>query len=466
MTRTPRSAPLLLCIALILLTTVVTSAAPDTVVARTSPPPARAQTVAKLPAPLSITAADSDSGGPVGTAFVIADMAADVARPAVAYNTQDQEYLVVWQTQGSTNPGNIWSTRVARDGRHLGNYQVEAGGGAIRSNPDVVYNPEYNDYYVVWQHEVSGRAGIRGKHFTPGGTVYNSLEISLGPELANCTEPAIAYASNPTPTDERFVVVWERHVDSNLSSDIEGQVLTNGGGYAGSNFLVDAGTTTRSYSQPDIAYNLSRNEYLVVYTWHDKVGPNYDVLGRILSRSGGVLSDPAYLIGYQTVDEWAPAVAALPTVANYGGYVVAWEVRYAANDGDIYARHVPGRMAADPSEVLGDVQVVSELNREQVAPAIAANQSNHHYLVSWAEQREAPFDSNTAVRGRELAEDATVWGAYQWQGGAFSGDVAVAAGPVGGFLTAWTETGLFAATDIFGRLWGRRVYVPLVLRNP
>ena len=38
------------------------------------------------------------------------------------------------------------------------------------------------------------------------------------------------------------------------------------------------------------------------------------------------------------------------------------------------------------------------------------------------------------------------------------------AGPVGGFLTAWTEMGLSAATDINGRLWGRRVYIPLVLR--
>jgi len=35
---------------------------------------------------------------------------------------------------------------------------------------------------------------------------------------------------------------------------------------------------------------------------------------------------------------------------------------------------------------------------------------------------------------------------------------------VGGFLTAWTEMGLSAATDIHGRLWGRRVYIPLVLR--
>jgi len=256
-------------------------------------------------------------------------------------------------------------------------------------------------------------------------------------------------------------------VVGSVSSDIEGQVLTNGGALAGGNFLIDASTFSRSYSQPDIAYNLSRNEYLVVYTWHDKVTPNdnYDIVGRILERTGGVLSNPAYLIGYQTVDEWSPAVAALPTVPNYGGYVVTWEMRYTPTDGDIHARYVPGRMAVDPGAVLGPYIVVSDVGQNQVAPAIAANPSNRHYLVSWAEQLAAPFGSNTGIRGRELAGDGALWGMYQWLGGSFSAHAAVAAGRTGDFLTAWTETGLSGATDIYGRLWGRRLYIPLVVRN-
>ncbi|MBN1247352.1 MAG: hypothetical protein JXC32_06820 [Anaerolineae bacterium] len=460
MTGMDRFARVLVCIVMMLLVvpTIASAAEP--------PPGVDRQPVTQLQHPLLVTAAGSDGGGPVGTEFTVADLTANVARPAIAYNSQAREYLVVWQTEGATNPGSIWATRVAADGRWLGNYEVEVGGGALRSHPDVAYNSQDNDYYVVWQHDTGTRVTIRGKPFAPGGPDYGSVQLTGGAALKDCFEPAIAYATNPNPSDHRFIVVWERHVVASVSSDIEGQVLTNGGAYAGDNFIIDQGTTTRSYSQPDIAYNLSRNEYLVATTWHDKVAPNYDILGRILSRTGGVLSDPAYLIGYHTPDEWAPAVAALPTVANYGGYVVAWELRHTPAEGDIYARYVPGRMAFDPTAQLGNVVIVSNVGREQVAPAIAANTSNRHYLVSWAEQFESPFDANTGIRGRELAADATVWGPVQWLGGAFSAHPAVAPGQRGDFLTAWAEGGLFGASDIHGRLWGRRVYLPLVVRRP
>jgi len=163
--------------------------------------------VAVLPA--LVTAASSNSGGPIGSQFTVANISADVARPSIAYNTQDHEYLVVWQTQGSTNPGNIWATRIAADGRWIGNYQVEAGGSVTRSHPDVAYNSQDNDYYIVWQHDTGSRVTIRGKPLKRDGSVYGntSMQLSSGVALKDCFEPAIAYAINPSPSDHRFIVV-------------------------------------------------------------------------------------------------------------------------------------------------------------------------------------------------------------------------------------------------------------------
>ena len=41
----------------------------------------------------------------------------------------------------------------------------------------------------------------------------------------------------------------------------------------------------------------------------------------------------------------------------------------------------------------------------------------------------------------------------------------LAAGPTGDFLVPYDEAGLFGGVDIWGRLWGRRIYVPLVIKQ-
>ncbi len=409
-------------------------------------------------APASV-AAVTGSGVPVGSTFRIDAMATAVSHPAVTYNSYAHEYLVVWQTD-APNAGNIWAARVARDGRVLGTYEVESGGGVTRSNPDVAYNEQDHDYYVVWQYQDGAYMRIRGKPFNPTGPIYGSIQLSTGAALKNCYEPAIAYASSA----HTFIVVWERHVVASLASDIEAQILTGGGAFSGGNFFIKQGTINNSHSQPDVAYNRSRNEYLVVWTWHDAVSPNDDILGRIVTRDGVLLGNELY-VGYHTPPEVAPAVAGMPTTTNNGSYLVAWQLAYTATDHDIYARTIPGRIGVDPALPVGNVVLVAATGQNETVPAAAANEPTDRYLVTWTEDYAPPFTVNTGIKGRELTLAGTLDGAAKWAGGAFSGHSAVAAGPTGDFLVPYDEAGLFGGVDIWGRLWGRRVYVPLVLKK-
>ena len=378
----------------------------------------------------------------------------------MAYNSHDQEYLVVWQTD-APNAGNIWAARVARDGRVLGNYDVESGGGVTRSNPDVAYNEQDHDYYVVWQVQDGTYMRIRGKPFDPTGPPYGSMQLSTGAALKNCYEPAIAYASSAY----KFIVVWERHVVASLASDIEAQILTGGGAFSGGNFFIKQGTINNSHSQPDVAYNRSRNEYLVVWTWHNAVGPDDDILGRVVTRDGVILGTKDIAVRYYPGAEVNAAVAGMPTTVNNGGYLVAWQIAYSATDHDILARTIPGRIGVDPALTLGAVIFPANSTTDETVPAVAANEGNGRYLVTWTEDYAPPFIVNTGIKGRELTLAGAIDGAAEWAGGAFSGRSAVAAGPTGDFLVAYDEAGLFGGVRIWGRLWGRRVYVPLVLKQ-
>ena len=372
-------------------------------------------------APASVDAA-TGSGVPVGSTFPIDAMATNVSYPAVAYNSHDQEYLVVWQTD-APNAGNIWAARVARDGRVLGNYDVESGGGYTRSNPDVAYNEQDHDYYVVWQYQDGTYMRIRGKPFDPTGPTYGGMQLSTGAALKNCYEPAIAYASSA----HSFIVVWERHVTSSLASDIEAQILTGGGSFDGNNFFIKQGAINNSHSQPDVAYNRSRNEYLVAWTQRIATGPEYDVIGRIITHNGVLLGNDL-LIGWTTKPDRSPAVAAIPTVPNYGGYLVAWELESAAGNHDIYVRAVPGRAGIDPALPFGTTIPLGNSVADEKLPAIAGSEAGDRYLVTWSEAYPPPFTANVGIRGREAAPDGKALGSVLWAGGAFSGRSAVAAG--------------------------------------
>lgn len=131
--------------------------------------------------------------------------------PSVAYNSHDDEYLVVYSNLWPGGMEDIAAQRVrAVDGVLKSWANVATGAGEDRSRPDVAYNPERNEYliaYVFVGYAQPHPPQIRGKV-----AAASLAGINPKPESVLCCEPTgspqqvgVAVAAGP---DEYLITFW------------------------------------------------------------------------------------------------------------------------------------------------------------------------------------------------------------------------------------------------------------------
>jgi hypothetical protein len=387
----------------------------------------------------------------------------DQVSPSVAYNPHRQEYLVVWHNERPVYP-DIQAQRVGKNGQLVGGpFYIAGGPGEQRRYPDVAYNVKQQEYLVVWESiPDTGQANIYAQRVGPtGGLNGSEFYLGAGWALVNRYTPAVAYGY----TSDSYMVVWERVVQNAVSGDIEGQVIPGSGIPILLNFIIAEGKTTVDHSEPDIAYNRSRNEYLVVWTRLDKNAmPNVkDVWGQALTAGGGTQGNDFY-VGYHTSDDYNPSVAGRPTSPDYGGFYVVWEMEYSTSDLDIYGKSVTWNgtnyvIAATYHEISTASYVDSE-------PAIAYSEDNDQFFVAWKRIMNQAW-GNTNIRGQVFNPSRSVVAHESLVGAVYYAEhPAVAAGPTGDFLTVWDDYPWSADRDVYGRIWGIRIYLPAAMRLP
>jgi hypothetical protein len=407
---------------------------------------------------LHASSAASGGGGPVGGPFQISDVASyDALRPSVAYNSQRDEYLVVWWNDRPVND-EIQGQRVSSGGELIGPpFFIAAGPGGTRRWPDVAYNKQHDEYLVVWETDwhVQARrvAGV-------GGAVGAEVTIAVGGTgVGYYDEAAVAYAN----TADRYVVVF-RHVQwppvaYGIYFDVREWDLT-----PVVQALVQPHSPSALPEVPDLAYNRTRNELLVV--WQELVfvpSANYGIFGRRLRMAGPAVPGPlgaAFAIASKQEDETEPAVAAIPKPAGVGEYMVVYEIATSSTTRAIAAQ----RVAGDSSTLLGLPLAISDpyLSPPQdcTDPSVAANGAANRYLVVWTND----YPASTGIRGQAVSSGGELLGDRTAIGGHSADNAAVAGGPLSDFLVALDDydSGKYSVS---GRLWGNRVYVPLILRN-
>lgn len=424
--------------------------------------PTRALPPAEADLPVQGFNAASAGGGPIGYSFTIIDESETEVNPAVAYSSDREEYLVVWYND---RPGNddIRAQRVSKDGTLVGGaFYISAGSGADRRYPDVAYNSKNNQYLVVWEHyESASGYSIHARRVSGTGQVLDSMDIVVrgpGYNLYTPAEPAVAYAY----TSDKYLVVWqETWHPTPISKNIEGQVVSSSGSLE-SSATISQDTGNGDYrDEPDVAYNRSRNEYLVVWQQRDHTVNEYDIYARRVQGNGTPMSPASIAIDTDPADQLNPAAAAIPTEPNKGYYLVVYEDHTNAGDADIYARKVKGEGTTD-----GNLFHISRPNEDQSHPAVAGNESNQQYLVAWTHEDYSPPFIFDGIVGRAVSIDGTLLNDETALGGIDADNAAIASGPTGDFLVAFDDQPLLASSrGIYGQLWGNRVYLPLALRN-
>ncbi len=392
------------------------------------------------------------AGAPFGSNFPISELSGDQVRPAVAYNSQQQEYLVVYQNEWT--PKSIYGQRVAKNGSRFGppfNVFVGPGDG---TKPAVVYNSQHNQYLAVWKHNGPYEWGIRGVILSATGTpLSGQIRImQTNVPTSDYDQPAVAYAY----TADRYLVVFRFN---NLSGgkSILGQALMSDGSLDGISFEVVPYTADR-LEHLDLAYNRARNEFLVVWQQAAAIFGNWDIYGRRVKMAGGAgVLGGSIALSTLSNEETAPAVAAIPIPAGLGQYLVVFEQRYTPSDRDIMARQVAG----DGS--LGLNFAISTAAEDQSNPAVAGNESAQQYLVAWTQSFQ--LLANTTIHGMAFSMGGNAMSQDTVLGGLFGDHAAVASGWGGDYLAAFDDQPLLGDRDIYGQLWGNRLFLPLVVKN-
>jgi len=407
----------------------------------------------------------ASGGGPIQESIIIADESKEEVNPAVAYNPDREEYLVVWYNDRA-GCDDIQAQRVASNGDLVGGgFYVSAGCDDDRRNPDVAYNSTQKQYLVVWEvKDGMGFNGIHGRLVSGTGAVQGTTDIEIRgtSSLATPAHPSVAYAS----TTNNYLVVWsETWHPSPLDKDIVGQVISASGGLDGGNFTISDDAGTGEYREsPDVAYCRSRNEHLVA--WRQRTGGgDYDIHARRVAGNGNVLGS-AVSVSTLGHNEEGPAVAALPLTNNEGDYLVAWEIDTGGDRG-VMARSV--HVATDASFSLGLYKIVANEAGDEINPDVAGTESGEQYLMVWKQTYEVDLGGGfglvyQAIVGRHLATDGSVVGDDLTYIGGFDATHGVtSAGPRGDFLVAYDDH--INNSNIYGRLWGNRIYLPVVLRS-
>ncbi len=262
--------------------------------------------------------------------------------------------------------------------------------------PDVAYNSQDDEYLVVFEWEDTGSGGGRD---LASIVVDSNGQAALSPngvatsDIYTDTRPAVAY----NPTNNTYLVVWERSPGSDGSKDIWGAILHSSGAVSGTAFAIDTTGTAQEY--PDVAYSTAVGRYLVVY--EDNLGaepPN--IWSRSLDDLGS--SGQFRLISGDVAAQTRPAVAAN---GSNGRWLVAWRDSrdYATTGYDIYVQQV--QFSAPSLSLWGGQLHIGAFWGYADQPDVAWGQigsGDGEFLTVWAE--------NDLVYGQRVAADSVLAG--------------------------------------------------------
>jgi hypothetical protein len=373
--------------------------------------------------------------------------------PAVAYNPNHDEYLVVWENNW---PGrDIYAQRVSSRGELLSWFSVASGAGSDgydRAQPSVAYDTVNDRYLVVFTHDVWGNGSdwdVNGRFIPWNGPSPSLTEFPICQWNSSQWNPLVRYAL----AQHEFLVVWT-NTPSGQPAYISGRRVFEGGGFPpGDGFTITAGSENRI--NPAAAYNLARNEYLVVW---DRVGSNHDIYGVRLRGDGVPLGAGEFVIAGWPDNEEVPAVAACRGADQY---LVAWQSLVGPPiDYDIYGRFVTG------DGTPAGVYLVDGTTAPEKAASIRCDQGGQQYLVAWQTMYADGYYGIWARLANPNQTFEPSFGLVQSGTAADRTNPAIAGGRVN-YLVAWEhERDGTSYQDIHGRLvYPHVLYLPLVLRQ-
>lgn len=212
--------------------------------------------------------------------------------PAVAADTINSRFLVVWEGDGGTQgiyaqlvnalDGDLLTAGALTGGADPSDYIMIRDPG-WHSNPHVTFDSVNGQYLVVWEDGYPSPK-IYGRLVNSDGTLVGENEFLISSDTDDARNPSAAF----NPDDEEFLVTWENIVDG----AIHGQRISAAGVAQGGDLAFSSGNAD---NYPEVSFDPISNGYIVV--WHSYIDiPNEeDVIARYVTGAG-IMPEASYTL--------------------------------------------------------------------------------------------------------------------------------------------------------------------------
>lgn len=386
------------------------------------------------PSPTPPTQSATKNSLLIGSFFRISQSSASsgdrrASSAVVAYNVDDNEYLVVWESDAFSEVqgvSDIYGQRIngATNERIGTNFRIsnQSDGDKNHSanDPKVVYNRTAREYLVVWHGFGLVDAPDRffevyGQRLSRTGTeIGKDFRISHTAELGKINTNVVRNSSQAdvawNSANNEYLVIWKGmgEPEDFVKMEIYGQRVKASGELVGKHFRISHTSNQGSNfhaNAPAIAYNSRGNQYFVVWSGGFKKELQTEVWGKVVPAGGGPLGAEDLRISEMSS---ADRRASFPHVAyntTNNEYLVVFQ-----------ANPLPGGATTVVNDILGlriDITKPGEVQPNYLrisnntgagsrvtGPRITYNNLNKEYLVLWRSIRaNAPFE----ISGQRLS---------------------------------------------------------------
>lgn len=324
----------------------------------------------------------SSTGALLGSETVIVQLTTDETMPRIAYSPTTQRFMVVWVHDAKDVKAKIVNNLLAQV---VAPFYIDLFTQGTSKEPDVVWRQNEDDFFIAWS-ETGGpgnQQDLYGSLWNTDGTVKRDniilRDVGNGVDLRR---PTLAYNA----ADDEYFMAYDNQNDSDTgAADIFGFRIDGTVTYQLSDIAL---ISNSSGIQVDatIVFNGS-SEYLVA--WEDDSNGDWDVFGRKLTKAG-VVSGSSVALRFSADVETDP-VLAWRTAASV--YVLAWEEQTANGDWDIYARAVSTSLAiGTPERISRPTSDPATETSNEYNPALMLNATTGEYLFVWQDGRSGVFD--------------------------------------------------------------------------
>ena len=368
----------------------------------------------------------------------------DAALPDVAYNPDDNEYLVVWVGNGLAGADfrgvrEVFGQRInAATGASVGpEFRISnmSDGGKNRNagNAQLVYNSTAHEYMVVWNGSGDKSAPdsvfeIYGQRLSrTGGEVGPEFRISNTTDQGKVADAFVRASTRPdiawNSADNQYLIVWDGmgQPEDTVKTEVYGQLLNAAGGALGKNFRI-SNTTDQGIefnaNAAVVAYNSVNKQYLVVWTGAFKEKGQYEIWAQGLTAQGAQIGEGKGDFPVSSVtatrgggdrDASAPQVVYSNSSNEYLVVYHATGMQGADNTSDILGQRIN---AATLSKVgPNDFRISNGVGPKNMSdnPRVAYNATGKEYMVIWRGFRaDAPFEifgQRLGLNGLEIEAD-------------------------------------------------------------